>query len=593
MRKNALLLSFVILALSLVSLPASIEAATFTVSKSCGTTPDCFSTIGSAITEATSTAVDTIEIQPGTYAESITLTKTIALKGTEAARTIIQSTNTAITVSSLSSVTISRLTIDSSSVGIQGTNATNLTIENNIFLGRGSGTAISITGTSSGRIINNTFFKNKTAIDNAVDLPIQNNIFSDNTVAATGFTAFSIGNVANNLFNNNGSNGSLSYDQNGPGQTNIPNASHATHDPKFAQPDTSKPNVDLHVQEESDAIGLGSGGVEIGAFGGSGADHIPFPVTITDLVTTLSSTSASVNVIWSANKAHTVTSSVTPGSYNVVYNLTSGPVTTVNVTSPGPPIDTVSKLISGLTSTVSAPGQPVLNMPDYANSVLILSWSFVPEAAGYKVHVLDSVTGNENTIDVGNTLFFIVTGLVNGREYGVSVSAYSKTTYHFKVNVQDNAGNESDFSAESTVELGSAVEGLRSSPTQTAFPDRIVAGPDLPNKGCFIATAAYGYYSAPQVQILRTFRDRCLMTNKPGQAFVEWYYRYGPIGAEFMNAHPWLKPVVRIALLPLIGAAWFITEAALSAKVMVLFLAGLMSSFVIVKRKSLRSGGSH
>ena len=59
--------------------------------------------------------------------------------------------------------------------------------------------------------------------------------------------------------------------------------------------------------------------------------------------------------------------------------------------------------------------------------------------------------------------------------------------------------------------------------------------------GCYIATAVYGSYSAPQVYTLRKFRDRVLMNSGAGRAFVKFYYRVGPkmavtIGkVDFMN----------------------------------------------------------
>jgi hypothetical protein len=71
--------------------------------------------------------------------------------------------------------------------------------------------------------------------------------------------------------------------------------------------------------------------------------------------------------------------------------------------------------------------------------------------------------------------------------------------------------------------------------------------------GCFIATAAFGSPLAGQVETLRQFRDRYLLTNDLGRKFVAWYYRNGPAAASYIEDKPLAKAAVRAALYPLIG----------------------------------------
>jgi hypothetical protein len=140
------------------------------------------------------------------------------------------------------------------------------------------------------------------------------------------------------------------------------------------------------------------------------------------------------------------------------------------------------------------------------------------------------------------------------------------------------------YSNEETVEVGDSTIGPASD-VKSDFPEPIEPYPALPNKGCFIATAAYGYYSAPQVMALREFRDRYLMTNGPGRAFVQLYYRVSPPAAQFITEHPSLKPVVRVGLAPAVGTALFMTGTSSAVKLLVFMM--MLSLALYVRRKRI------
>lgn len=65
------------------------------------------------------------------------------------------------------------------------------------------------------------------------------------------------------------------------------------------------------------------------------------------------------------------------------------------------------------------------------------------------------------------------------------------------------------------------------------------AAPEAPKKkeGCYIATAVYDSYDAPEVRTLRRFRDETLKKSAAGRMFIRVYYRFSPpIAQRLKNA---------------------------------------------------------
>ncbi|MDD5434783.1 MAG: hypothetical protein PH343_05075, partial [Nitrospira sp.] len=89
---------------------------------------------------------------------------------------------------------------------------------------------------------------------------------------------------------------------------------------------------------------------------------------------------------------------------------------------------------------------------------------------------------------------------------------------------------------------------------------------------CFIATAAYGSPFEHHVELLRRFRDQYLLTNIPGKEFVTLYYRYSPPVADYILKHSYLKPIVRIGLMPAVGIATLCLHTSFIQKVVLIMV---------------------
>lgn len=75
---------------------------------------------------------------------------------------------------------------------------------------------------------------------------------------------------------------------------------------------------------------------------------------------------------------------------------------------------------------------------------------------------------------------------------------------------------------------------------------------------CIIATVTYGSELSKEVEFLRDFRDNLILNTYCGNQFYRvfnaFYYSFSPQVAQFIVAHPRVKPVVKFSLYPLLWA---------------------------------------
>ncbi len=70
--------------------------------------------------------------------------------------------------------------------------------------------------------------------------------------------------------------------------------------------------------------------------------------------------------------------------------------------------------------------------------------------------------------------------------------------------------------------------------------------------GCFIATATYDTFLAPEVVTLRTFRDNYLKKNLFGRVFINLYYKYSPPIARIIRHNKFAKDIAIVIITPIV-----------------------------------------
>jgi hypothetical protein len=118
----------------------------------------------------------------------------------------------------------------------------------------------------------------------------------------------------------------------------------------------------------------------------------------------------------------------------------------------------------------------------------------------------------------------------------------------------------------------------------------VTSGPTSPNSSprCLIATATYGSEVAPEVQLLRNFRDYAIMRTRSGSNFMvvfnAWYYSFSPYVANYLSNHWVERTIMKGVLYPLVGILYLTSElfsATSGNPEIAVLLSGLFASSLI------------
>jgi len=125
-------------------------------------------------------------------------------------------------------------------------------------------------------------------------------------------------------------------------------------------------------------------------------------------------------------------------------------------------------------------------------------------------------------------------------------------------NVYASAGKAGYSSSQAQTQFTILPQTTVNSTSSSSLSSSQSSGPPSP---CFIATATYGSEIAPEVALLRYFRDAQVLRTSAGrsfmQAFNSFYYSFSPQVASFISAHGIVRSSMKVILYPLVGILYF------------------------------------
>jgi streptogramin lyase len=348
---------------------------------------------------------------------------------------------------------------------------------------------------------------------------------------------------------------------------------------------------------------VGTSTITISGTGSSGTHTTSFTLTITsgaDFSLSLNSPTLSVGAGGSSTDTVTVTST---GSFNSAVDLSASSLPGgVHVSFSPPSVTpsaggtitstatvTVDPGTLALVSTITITGTSgslvhsqslaltITITPDFSISANPTSIPIVQGASGTSTITVSSTNGFNSAVDLSYSW-------IGSAPSGVSVSLPGPVT----PTPTTPATSTLTLSASSSSSTGSftlAVTGTNGALTHSVNLGILITAasttttaPGTPK--CLIATATYGSELAPEVQLLRNFRDYSIMKTQSGSnfmvAFNAWYYSFSPYVAVYLTNHWVERTIMKGVLYPLIGIL-YLTSNLFSATSAYPELAALLS----------------
>ncbi len=172
-----------------------------------------------------------------------------------------------------------------------------------------------------------------------------------------------------------------------------------------------------------------------------------------------------------------------------------------------------------------------------------------------------SISPARVTVSPGDTVTFSVTvQAISGTPQPVTLTVTglpSDASYHISPDAVTPTGGATleVMTGSTTGSFTLVVTGSAAGVTRSATATLLIQEQPVPSR-CVIATAAYGSEMAPQVQMLREFRDRVILETFSGASFMRafnaFYYSWSPPVAEFIRDRPNARLAVRASLAPML-----------------------------------------